>query len=138
MIVGPFRQAGWYIIPTGAANMCPSVIQSVWRKRALSLRSGTPGRPIPLMHVNKHCQAADNALAETINGLYKTEQVHCQGPWRNMQDLEMAALGWVDTGVAEETPEFNTRRLLGSIGNIPPAKAEENAHARRGVLDMVA
>ena len=38
----------------------------------------------------------DNALAETINGLYKTELVHRQGPWRNMQDLEMATLGWVD------------------------------------------
>ena len=36
----------------------------------------------------------DNALAETINGLYKTELVHRQGPWRNMQDLEMATLGW--------------------------------------------
>ena len=38
----------------------------------------------------------DNPLAETINGLYKTELVHRQGPWRNMQDLGMAALGWVD------------------------------------------
>ena len=36
----------------------------------------------------------DNALAETINGLYKTELVHRQGPWRNMQDLQMATLGW--------------------------------------------
>src|SRR6056297_1195309 len=53
----------------------------------------------------------DNALAETINGLYKTELVHRQGPWRNMQDLEMATLGWVDW--------FNHRRLLGPIGNIP-------------------
>ncbi|MCE8430613.1 IS3 family transposase [Rhodovulum sulfidophilum] len=60
----------------------------------------------------------DNALAETINGLDKTERVHRQGPWRNMQDLEVATLGWVDW--------FNNRRLLGPIGNIPPAEAEEN------------
>ena len=38
----------------------------------------------------------DKALAETINGLYKTELVHRQGPWRIMKDLEMATLGWVD------------------------------------------
>ncbi len=72
----------------------------------------------------------DNALAETINGLYKTELVHRQGPWRNMQELEMATLGWVDW--------FNNRHLLGPIGNIPPAEAEENFYAQRGVLDMVA
>ncbi|MDT8329273.1 MAG: IS3 family transposase [Roseovarius sp.] len=72
----------------------------------------------------------DNALAETINGLYKTELVHRQGPWRNMQDLEMATLGWVDW--------FNHRRLLGPIGNIPPAEAEENFYTQRDVLDMVA
>ena len=72
----------------------------------------------------------DNALAETINGLYKTELVHRQGPWRNMQDLELATLGWVDW--------FNNRRLLGPIGNIPPAEAEKNFYAQRDVLDMVA
>ena len=71
----------------------------------------------------------DNALAETINGLYKTELVHRQGPWRNMQDLEMATLGWVDW--------FNNRRLLGPIGNIPPVVAEQNFYAQRDVLDMV-
>ena len=70
----------------------------------------------------------DNALAETINGLYKTELVHRQGPWRNMQDLEMATLGWVDW--------FNNRRLLGPIGNILPAEAEQNFYAQREPLDM--
>jgi putative transposase len=72
----------------------------------------------------------DNALAETINSLYKTELVHRQGPWRNMQNLEMATLGWVDW--------FNHRRLLGPIGNIPPAEAEENFYAQCDVLDMFA
>lgn len=72
----------------------------------------------------------DNALAETINGLYKTELVHRQGPWRSMQALEFATLGWVDW--------FNNRRLLGPIGNIPPAEAEENYYAQRDVPDMVA
>ena len=72
----------------------------------------------------------DNALAESTNGRYKTELVHLQGRWRNMQDPEMAALGWVDW--------FNNRRLLGPIVNTPPAEAEENFHAQRDVLHMVA
>jgi transposase InsO family protein len=71
----------------------------------------------------------DDALAETIKGLYKTELVHRHGPWRSMQDLEMATFGWVDW--------FNNRRLLGPIGSIPPAEAEENFYAKRDMFDMV-
>jgi transposase InsO family protein len=59
----------------------------------------------------------DNALAETINGLYKTEVIHRSGPWRSFEAVEFATLEWVDW--------FNTRRLLEPIGNIPPAEAEE-------------
>ena len=58
----------------------------------------------------------DNALAETINGLYKAEVIHKRGPWRNLQAVELATLEWVDW--------FNHRRLFGPIGNIPPAEAE--------------
>ncbi|WP_242684324.1 IS3 family transposase [Paraburkholderia hospita] len=58
----------------------------------------------------------DNALAETINGLYKAEVIHRLGPWRNLQAVEMATLEWVDW--------FNNRRLFGPIGHIPPAEAE--------------
>ncbi len=80
--------------------------------------------------VFEHQGSYDNALAKTISGLYKTELVHCQGPWRNMQDLEMAMLGWVDW--------FNKRRLLRPIENIPPDEAEENFYAQRSLIDMVA
>ena len=72
----------------------------------------------------------DNALAETINGRYKSEVIHRRGPWRNMKVVEMATLDWVDW--------FNNRRLLGPIGNIPPAEAEQNYYAQRDALDMVA
>jgi transposase InsO family protein len=72
----------------------------------------------------------DNALAETINGLYKAEVIHRRGPWRNMEAVEMATLEWIDW--------FNNRRLLGPIGNIPPAEAEANYYAQRDALDMVA
>lgn len=58
----------------------------------------------------------DNALAETINGLYKTEVIRHQGPWKNIEAVEYATLEWVDW--------FNHRRLLEPIGNVPPAELE--------------
>ncbi len=58
----------------------------------------------------------DNALAETIFGLYKTELIRRSGPWRNIEEIEFATLEWVDW--------FNHRRLLEPIGNIPPAEFE--------------
>ena len=63
----------------------------------------------------------DNALAETINGLYKAEVIHRRGPWRTMEAVEFATLEWVDW--------FNNRRLLEPIGNIAPAEAEERYYA---------
>jgi len=58
----------------------------------------------------------DNALAETINGLYKTEVIRRKGPWRSLEEVEFATLEWVDW--------FNHRRLLSSIGDVPPAEFE--------------
>jgi transposase InsO family protein len=63
----------------------------------------------------------DNALAETINGLYKAEVIHRRGSWRTMEAVELATLGWVDW--------FNNRRLLEPIGNIPPVEAEQRYYA---------
>jgi len=63
----------------------------------------------------------DNALAETINGLYKAEVIHRRGPWRSFEAVEFATLEWVDW--------FNNRRLMEPIGNIPPAEAEERYYA---------
>ena len=63
----------------------------------------------------------DNALAETINGLYKAEVIHRRGPWRSFEVVEFATLEWVDW--------FNNRRLLEPIGNIPPAEAEAAYYA---------
>ena len=70
----------------------------------------------------------DNALAETINGLYKTELIRTQGPWQDMEAVEYATLQWVDW--------FNHKRLLEPIGNIPPVELERayyeqlNGHAK--------
>jgi transposase InsO family protein len=60
----------------------------------------------------------DNALAETINGLYKAELIHRRGPWKTREAVEIATLEWVSW--------FNHHRLLGPIGYIPPAEAEAN------------
>ena len=60
----------------------------------------------------------DNALAETINGLYKAEMIHRRAPWKTREAVELATLEWVSW--------FNHQRLLESIGYIPPAEAEAN------------
>jgi transposase InsO family protein len=60
----------------------------------------------------------DNALAETINGLYKTELIHRRAPWKTREAVELATLEWVSW--------FNHHRLLQPIGYIPPAEAEAN------------
>jgi transposase InsO family protein len=72
----------------------------------------------------------DNALAETINGLYKAEVIHRRGPWRSFEAVEYATLEWVDW--------FNHRRLLEPIGNIPPVEAEAQFYAASEELDMAA
>ena len=63
----------------------------------------------------------DNALAESIIGLFKTEVIHLKGPWRHLETVEFATLTWVDW--------FNTRRLLEPIGYVPPAEYEAAYYA---------
>jgi transposase InsO family protein len=65
----------------------------------------------------------DNALAETINGLYKAELIHRRAPWKSKESLEIATLEWVSW--------FNHHRLLAPIGYIPPAEAEANYYRQR-------
>ncbi|OIQ70389.1 hypothetical protein GALL_479980 [mine drainage metagenome] len=70
------------------------------------------------------------ALAETINGLYKTEVIRRRSSWKTMEEVELETLKWVDW--------FNHRCLLEPIGNIPPAEAEEVFFVKLNRLDMVA
>jgi putative transposase len=72
----------------------------------------------------------DNALAETVIGLFKTEVIRRCGPWRHAEAVEFATLEWVDW--------FNHRRLFELIGNIPPAEAEARYHAQIAGQAMVA
>src|SRR5947209_9808328 len=72
----------------------------------------------------------DNALAETIIGLFKTEVIRRRGPWRSLEAVEFAVLEWVDW--------FNNRRLLEPIGNMPPTGAEARYYAELETLPVAA
>lgn len=74
--------------------------------------------------------AYDNALAETINGLYKAEVIHRRGPWKGLSDVEYATLEWVSW--------FNNTRLLEPIGYVPPAEFEKAYYDRADSLALVA
>jgi len=69
------------------------------------------------LSVGSRGDAYDNALAETVIGLFKTEVIRRQGPWRSLEAVEFATLAWVDW--------FNTRRLLAPIGYVPPTEFED-------------
>ena len=71
----------------------------------------------------------DNALAESIIGLYKTEVIQRKGPWRHLEAVEFATLAWVDW--------FNTRRLLAPIGYVPPAEYEARYYEQLRALTMI-
>ncbi len=74
--------------------------------------------------------AYENALAESVIGLFKAKVINRRGPWRSLEAVEFATLEWVDW--------FNHRRLLEPIGNIPPAEAEANHDAATRNLAMAA
>ena len=74
------------------SSTCRFVTLNDWQEAGIEPSVGSVG------------DSYDNALAETINGLYKTEVIRQQGPWRNIEDVEFATLTWVDW--------FNNRRIL--------------------------
>ena len=73
----------------------------------------------------------DNALAESINSLYKAELIYGpdQGPWKTIEDVELTTLSWVHW--------FNTQRLHGYLGDVPPAEYEEAYDAERSIKQPV-
>jgi putative transposase len=75
--------------------------------------------------VGSRADAYDNALAETVIGLFKTEVIRRQGPWRHLEAVEFATLTWTDW--------FNTRRLLEPIGYVPPAEFEARYYEQAAV-----
>ena len=102
---------------TGACNICVN-----------SLHRAT-GRSRLVNSVGNKGDSYDNALAESFNGLYKTELIHRQGPWRNVEHVEWATLTYVDW--------FNNRRIHNEIGKIPPTELEENYYRQNATADLV-
>ena len=95
----------------GASSTCPSATPSAWPPKGQSPPSA-PGA-IPMT----------NAMAESIIGLYKSELITMRGPWRSVDDVELATLGWVHW--------WNTARLHSAIGDVPPAELEAAHYARQ-------
>ena len=77
------------------------------------------------LSVGSRGDAYDNALAETVIGLFKTEVIRRRGPWRSLEAVEFATLEWVDW--------FNHRRLLEPIGYVPPAEYEARYYEQAAV-----
>jgi transposase InsO family protein len=129
------RIVGWRVSRTAQANFVLDALEQALHDRRPLHRGGLVhhsdrgSQYVSIKYTERLAEAGiepsvgsvgdsyDNALAETINGLYKAEVIHRRGPWRSFEAVEFATLEWVDW--------FNHRRLLEPIGNIPPAEAED-------------
>lgn len=124
--------------PLGSIHPCPQARTATWpgppqrQGRSLPWNElyAAPGRGQPRAIGGIFGDGYDNALAETINGLYKTEVIWRQRSWPSASAVKMATLRWVDWR--------KNQRLFSPIGYIPPAEAEANYHAAKETLDMVA
>lgn len=97
-----------------------------------TFRSGTPNAFEAGIEpsVGSRGDSYDNALAESVIGLFTTEVIRRQGPWKHLEDVEFATLKWVWW--------FNQDRLLEPIGYVPPVEFEEALHSRHKNQDYVA
>lgn len=86
-------------------------------------RGGQLGEAGAVASVGSRGDSYDNALAEAVNGLYKTELIRRHGPWRTVESVELATLAWVDW--------WNQRRLHGACDDVPPAEFEARHYARQ-------
>ncbi|CAO3426860.1 Mobile element protein [Azospirillum doebereinerae] len=123
--VGRPKAVDSFPTPTVARNTSPFGIPSASPKPVSSRPPAASAFP-----TNPKGQRSNNALAETINGLYETEVIRRRGPWRTLETVEFAPLEWVDW--------FNHRRSLEPIGNIPPPEAEARYYARTEDVAMAA
>ena len=142
------RIVGWRVSRTAHANFVLDALEQALHERRPVHRAGLVhhsdrgSQYVSIKYTERLAEAGiepsvgsvgdsyDNALAETINGLYKAEVIHRRGPWRSFEAVEFATLTWVDW--------FNNRRLLEPIGNIPPAEAEARFYAMLGEQKLAA
>jgi transposase InsO family protein len=122
---GPGRPGNGHLAPPGPAGRTGAPLGQGQPTQYLAIRSTERlAEAGAVTSVGSRGDSYDNALAETIIGLYKTELIRRRGPWKGIDDLEYATLEWVDW--------FN-RRLLEPIGHIPPAEFEAAYHQREDV-----
>ena len=142
------RIVGWRVSRTAHAGFVLDALEQALHERrpvqggGLVHHSDRGGQYLSIRYTERLAEAGvepsvgsvgdsyDNALAETINGLYKAEVIHRRGPWRSFAAVKFATLEWVDW--------FNNRRLLEPIGNIPPAEAEARYYAQTEVQTLAA
>ena len=142
------RIVGWRVCRTAHAGFVLEALEQALHERrpvqsgGLIHHSDRGGQYLALRYTERLAEAGvepsvgsvgdsyDNALAETINGLFKAEVIHRRGPWRSFKAVEFATLEWVDW--------FNNRRLLEPIGNVPPAEAEARYYDHTKVQALAA
>jgi len=140
------RIVGWRVSRTMRAELVLDALEQALHARrpgqGLTHRSDRGCQYLSIVYAERLAQAGvmasvgstgdsyDNALAETIIGLFKTEVIHARGPWRTLDAVEYATLTWVDW--------FNHRRLLEPIGHVPPAEFEQAYYRRDQGQAMVA
>ena len=128
------RVVGWKVSSSARTDFVLDALeQALYARPPLSHHSDRGAQYVSIRYTERLAEAGiepsvgtvgdsyDNALAETINGLYKAELIHRQS-WKNREAVELATLAWVDW--------FNHRRLLEPIGNVPPAEAEAVCYAQ--------
>lgn len=105
------RPTGWCITAIGASNYLSIRYTERLAEAGIELSVGSTG------------DSYDNALAETVIGLFKTEEIYRRGPWKGLEDVEFATLEWVAW--------YNKGRLLAPLGYVPPAELEQAYHDRQ-------
>jgi putative transposase len=146
-IVDAFSKAivGWRVMASLRAELALDALEmAIWRRRDEALAGlvhhsdrGVQYLAIRYTERLAEIEAAssvgskgdsyDNALAETVNGLYKAELINRRGPWRTLEQVELATARWVDF--------WNTRRLHSACGDIPPAEFEAAYHAPQATTE---
>lgn len=137
---------GWRVSSTAHTDFVPDALeQALYQRRPeekVTHHSDRRSQYVSIRYTQRLAEAGlvasvgsvgdsyDSALAETINGLYKTELIYQQGLWKNREAVELATLKWIDW--------FNNRRILSSIGNIPPAEAEARFYIQQKLHALAA
>jgi putative transposase len=139
------RIVGWRVSNTLRADLALDALEmALWTRKAENLpglvhHSDRGVQYLSIVYTERLAEAGavtsvgsrgdsyDNALAETLIGLFKAELITMQGPWRTVEDVELATLGWVHW--------WNTVRLHSAIGNIPPAEFEAAHYAQQQLVE---